>query len=219
MTKGDYTVLQMVFLANVPQVPLMVISYLYTDVFTRILTSRSWIGFSRKPKGLRVARPRGAQRGTYLLGMPLRYGTPLLIMFILIHWMVSQSVFPVAVAIASFNNTRLLPGLQRGQDGSGAGVSGPGFSLLAAILTATLLLILMISTIGLGFRRFNAKGPVFGCSSLEIRRAANSGNPWTHEPARLWTAAMVEGKMSYQLLGTLADGSPRYGLLPEVDNG
>ena len=181
-----------------------------------MLAAHSWTGFSRRPKGLRVSEPRGSQRGTYLFSMPLRYGIPLIFIFILIHWTTSQSIFPIAVAVTSFNNTRLLPGMHRDQYGDGAGISGPGFSLLAAILTCSLLLILMASTIGLGLRKFNASGPVFGCSSLEIRRAANPENPWTHQPAGPWTTKMVQGKMSYKVLGTLADGSPRYGLVPDA---
>lgn len=200
----------MVIIANLPQLPLMVIYYLYTDMFTRMLTAHSWAGFSRKAKGLRVASPRGAQRGTYFLGMPLRYGIPFLALSVVLHWTTAQTIFPVAVAVVTSDNTLLLPGVGRDQYGMGAGITGPGFSLSAAIVTSVLLLLLLCSTVGLGFRRFDTDAPIVGCSSLDLSAAARPESPWT--------SSMVEGKMTYRPMGVWADGRPRYGLWPEVDD-
>lgn len=207
---GQYTIVQMVIIANLPQLPLMIIYYLYTDMFTRMLTAYSWAGFSRKANGLRVASPHGSQRGTYFLGMPLRYGVPFLALSVLLHWTTAQTIFPVAVAVVASNNTLLLPGVGHDLYGMGAGVAGPGFSLSAAIVTSVLLLLLVGSTIGLGFRKFNTDAPILGCSSLDLSAAARPESPWT--------SSMVEGRMTYRPMGVWADGRPRYGLWPEVDD-
>lgn len=83
---GRYTKTQMVISSNLPQVPLMVIYYLNTDILSRMLSAKNWTIYSRESKGLRVASPRSARRGTYLLSMPLRYGIPYLVLSIVIHW-------------------------------------------------------------------------------------------------------------------------------------
>lgn len=207
---GQFTILSTVIIANLPQLPLILIYYLYTDLFTRMLMTHSWTSFTRKPKGLRVASPRGSQRSTYLFGILYRYGVPFLALSVLLHWTTSQSIFLVAVAVVSDTNTRLLPGTPKDMYGAGAGISGVGFSPLAAIITVVLLFVLMGATLGLGYRRFNSDAPIIRCSSLEIRGAATFETPWT--------ASMVEGRIRYSICGENADGSPRYSFCQEFED-
>ncbi|KAL6712710.1 hypothetical protein ACLMJK_009732 [Lecanora helva] len=206
---GNYSIMQMVIISNLPQFALVAVFYLYTDIFTRMLSARAWSDLSRTAKALRVAIPRGEQRGTYFLGMPLRYGVPFLALSVLLHWTTSQTIFPVALAITSADKELLLPGRKHDLYGGNAGLSSPGFSPIGAITTACLLFFLMISTIAIGFRKFDPRAPVIGCSSLEIRNAVRPLIPWTRP--------MVEGKMKYQVIGETTDGYLRYGFWSHVE--
>lgn len=49
--------------------------------------------YSRSFKPLRVSFPKGEQVTTWRLQLPYRFGIPLLITSIILHWLVSNSVF------------------------------------------------------------------------------------------------------------------------------
>jgi hypothetical protein len=53
------------------------------------------IRFLYEKKTLRVPSPVGMQRSTYTLSLPWTYAIPLMLSYILLHWLVSQSVFIV----------------------------------------------------------------------------------------------------------------------------
>lgn len=57
-----------------------------------------WSAYANKRRSLRVSsNPRGKQRSRYFLQLPYRYSIPLLLASILMHWMLSQSIFVVAI--------------------------------------------------------------------------------------------------------------------------
>ncbi|KAK0707103.1 hypothetical protein B0T26DRAFT_756492 [Lasiosphaeria miniovina] len=71
---------------------------LYNSMFTRMLAAREWSGFGVTRKPLRMsAAPTSAQRERYFLQLPYRFGVPLLGFSVLVHWLISQSLFVVAV--------------------------------------------------------------------------------------------------------------------------
>lgn len=97
---GDYTVLVLVSaISNAPQLVLSMLYLAYNGLFTSVSLAREWSRFGRGiRKGLRVSTvPRGKQRDKYFLQLPFRYGVPLMMGSILMHWLVGQSFFLVAI--------------------------------------------------------------------------------------------------------------------------
>lgn len=62
-----------------------------------MLVADEWAGFSKDRKTLRVSAPVGIQRSSYVLSIPLCYGLPTMVLFAILHWLVSQSTFIVRV--------------------------------------------------------------------------------------------------------------------------
>lgn len=52
-------------------------------------------------KGLRVTAPRGEQRSSYFLQLPYRWAVPLMIVSGALHWLMSQTIFPVRLETRS----------------------------------------------------------------------------------------------------------------------
>ncbi|KAF2832511.1 hypothetical protein CC86DRAFT_366289 [Ophiobolus disseminans] len=84
--------------ANSPQVILSMLYFSYNALFTAFLLSYEWTTYGHKRKGLRLSRrPAGAQRTDYFLQLPYRFGVPLMLLSGTLHWLVSQSIFLVAI--------------------------------------------------------------------------------------------------------------------------
>jgi hypothetical protein len=87
-----------IIMANLSQTFLYLLYFLYNGVFTCMLMGYEWSSFAHKRKGLRVSRAKvGAQRSTYFLQLPYRFSIPLMAVSAISHWLVSQSIFLVAV--------------------------------------------------------------------------------------------------------------------------
>lgn len=95
ITPGSLLILSLA--ANSLQIGLSLAYLLYNDLLTRMMVSREWFSYSMHRKGLRVSRPVGQQRSTYFLQLPLRYSLPLMTVFALSHWVLSESFFVVLV--------------------------------------------------------------------------------------------------------------------------
>lgn len=90
----------LVLVANSGQILLSFTYYCYNGLFTAMLMGYEWASYSTTRKGLRVSRPpHGSQRSTYFLQLPYRFAVPLMGLSILLHWLMSQSIFLVAVEI------------------------------------------------------------------------------------------------------------------------
>ena len=93
--EGSSGLLLNALVTNLPQVVLSFLYLLYNDLFTSMLLAYEWNGYARERKPLRVTVPKGAQRSTYRLQLPYKYGIPLLTASATLHWLVSQSLFLV----------------------------------------------------------------------------------------------------------------------------
>ncbi|RSL50765.1 hypothetical protein CEP53_008696 [Fusarium sp. AF-6] len=94
----DNQVLISVFFANLPHILFSILYFQYNGLFTSMVSSNEWSAFGQKRKAIRVSsHPRGEQRSRYFLQLPYRFGIPLTILSILMHWMLSQSIFIVVV--------------------------------------------------------------------------------------------------------------------------
>lgn len=109
MTRDNETLIS-VFFANLPQLSFSILYFQYNGLFTCMLLAKEWSDFGRKRKPLRVSsKPVGAQRSQYFLQLPYRFGVPLIIISIVIHWMLSQSIFLVVVETATDNSLDAEP--------------------------------------------------------------------------------------------------------------
>lgn len=61
------------------------------------MVANEWAGFAAERKTLRVSFPRGIQRSSYFISVPLRYGIPIMALFATEHWLLSQSAFIIRV--------------------------------------------------------------------------------------------------------------------------
>lgn len=92
----DHDTLLHVYFTNVPQSLFSILYFQYNGFFTCMLSSREWSSFSKKKKPLRVSSHlQGQQRSRYFLQLPYRFSIPLIIISILMHWVLSQSLFLV----------------------------------------------------------------------------------------------------------------------------
>jgi len=65
----------------------------FTVIFTSQLIAREWASYAAKSNYLRVSVPVGNQRSTYFVSIPYRYGVPIIAVFAVEHWLLSQSTF------------------------------------------------------------------------------------------------------------------------------
>lgn len=84
-------------LANFFQVFFSLAYVAWNSFISCMLVADEWCGFAKNRKTLRVSAPVGIQRSSYTLSMPLRYGIPMTIISLLLHWLISQSIFIVRV--------------------------------------------------------------------------------------------------------------------------
>lgn len=82
-----------VILANSWQLEISILYLLYNTLLTRLCIAVEWSHYGSERKPLRVSCPKGMQRSTYFLSLPFRYSVPLSAYLLLLHWLVSQSVF------------------------------------------------------------------------------------------------------------------------------
>ena len=160
--------------ANLPQLLLTQIYMLYNNLFTRKTVFKEWTTFGSKPKSLRVTDPRGEQRSTHYLSLPFRYAIPLLIGSVALHWLASQSLYVVCLAVFDWNGQPV----DISDDGTSTGsIFGPdstnefyrtGFSCLSLILSTVVCLLLMLVGWIDDYRSVQSVMPLVGSCSAAI---------------------------------------------------
>jgi len=99
-TAGTEGFLTSVFIANIPQITLSLLHFIYNALLTAMLSGLEWSKFAWERRGLRVSRkPVGAQKSTFFLQLPFRYGLPLLALSGSVQWLLSQGIFMVAIEV------------------------------------------------------------------------------------------------------------------------
>lgn len=175
-----------VLLANVPQFLFSILYFQYNALFTGMLSAKEWSEFGLKRKKLRVSSdPRGDQRSRYFLQLPYRWSIPLVLMSILIHWMLSQSIFVVAVEKPGDSEDTTL-------------YSTCGYSPIAIIAVVLTSAVLVSGVVITAYRRLPTAIPVVGSCSLAIAAACHhpSGEAQPHEPllALRWGVMSAPGE-------------------------
>ncbi|KAJ5647461.1 hypothetical protein N7490_003833 [Penicillium lividum] len=171
------SMLGLIVLANTPQMMLTVCYYCFNNLVTDMLAAAEYSSYGTTRKPLRVSRPvKGSkQKSTYWLSIPYQYSVPMIFLHMLLHWLVSQSLFYVLV----------IPYGIGGSSDVGFEVSSLGYSampIFLAILVASFLVFLMIL---LGFKRLKSNMPLAGSCSAAISAACHLPNGENIETAAL----------------------------------
>ena len=108
---GDFTLFSAVLIANILQLAISNAYLLYNGVFTCVLLSSELADYATEAKSMRVTRPRAGQRSTYWLQLPYRWSLPLMGVMTLLHWLVSEAIFMVAVKVNDPDGVDMAEGI------------------------------------------------------------------------------------------------------------
>lgn len=162
---GVSGLLSAVMRANAPQIILSTLYLAYNGLFTSMLQAAEWNEYYLKKKTLRVSTPRGQQRSTYYLQLPYRYSLPLLGFGMLLHWLVSQSLFLTRLTRYSNTGDQL--------DQLGQETSTVSYSCLPILLTGLCGIPLCIFVVLTGRRQVHPQVPMAGSCSIAISAACH----------------------------------------------
>jgi hypothetical protein len=186
-------------IANFPQVLLSFLYFAYNSLFTAMLMGYEWVSYAHKKKGLRVSRrPSGAQRSTYFLQLPYRFGLPLVLLSGTLHWLVSQSIFVVALDV--YDEYGDLNTMSVGVEWD-APTKTCGYSPVAMLGVAILGFLMVTTVIGVGYIPYKGGMPLAGSSSLAISAACH---PEKHYETG--DTVLSEQKLQWGVVSTSLDG-------------
>lgn len=157
-----------VVVANLAQPILSFLYFSYNGLFTAMLLGYEWVSYAQKRKGLRVSHPaEGAQRSTYFLQMPYRFAFPLMVLSGILHWLVSQSIFLVAIDVYTNNGTHVDP------NETYPDFKSTGYSPIAILTTFLVGVVMTAAAIGIGFAPFKEGLNVAGSCSAAMSAACH----------------------------------------------
>ncbi|KAL9622901.1 MAG: hypothetical protein Q9160_002827 [Pyrenula sp. 1 TL-2023] len=159
-----------ILLANTPQIIFSFLYLLYNALYTCMAQAAEWSSFAHERKGFRVTQPRGAQRSTYYLHLPYRYGVPLMAGSVLMHWLISQALF-----LARMQRRTITPLVETDMKHNSSVTCG--YSIMPIIFSialgcAMLLALLMLSLI----MRLPGDMPLIGSNSAVISAACHGAD-------------------------------------------
>ncbi|KAJ4371577.1 hypothetical protein N0V83_004796 [Neocucurbitaria cava] len=95
---GSSGIVPTLIIANIPQLGFSLLYVVYTSIWGKLLVAQEFDRLTQTKKGLRVSeRPRGMQRRSRLLTLPMRFALPLMVCSAALHWLCSQSFFMVRI--------------------------------------------------------------------------------------------------------------------------
>lgn len=191
LPKG-FPVIGVVLLANLPQAILSFVYLSYNDVVTCMLLSAEFVRHAHVHKGLRVTLPRGEQRGSYTLSLPLKVSVPLLAASGVLHWAMSQSLFLAKVNV-------LNPYGKIDVDRSFSTLGWSALALLILLIVGGLMLVALVAS---GFRKFGPGAPTVGSNSRAMLFASFTLGEGGEEAVK---------KVKYGVLGNLGNDCKRVG--------
>jgi len=140
-----------VLFANMFQVLISFEYLFYNNILTCQVVGDEFLRFLTERKALRVSSPKNTmQRSSYSLSLPWKYAGPQMLAFVVLHWLVSQSVFTVQTSCYG-------PG-PSGQRIPSGDASRVGFSVLGILLT-TLLGVVVVLLLALNSLRRYPNAP------------------------------------------------------------
>jgi hypothetical protein len=185
--------------ANSPQILLSFMYFAYNSLFTAMLMGYEWASHVHKRKGLRTSRkPLGAQRSTYFLQLPYQFGVPLIFVSGTLHWLVSQSIFVVALDVYDQYG---------GSDNSAVGFDTTavtktcGYSPIAMLAVVILGMFMVVAAIAFGHLPYKRGMPLVGSCSLAISAACHPG-----QHGEAGDASLSKQKLQWGVIRTRVDG-------------
>lgn len=175
-TSGAAGLISNVVVANIPQLLLSFLYLNYNGLMTVMSLAQEWSRYGIRRNGLRVSTtPRGAQRNTYFLQLPYRFGIPIIIVTGTLHWLISQSIFLVSVEAIMLvpSPDAVLGDLNIWDTTTPRYLMTCGYSppaILASIVVASLLLFWIV---GMGFIKLPSSMPVAASCSAAIAAACH----------------------------------------------
>lgn len=161
--QGYSALIVSVLISNSPQIILSIIYLVFNSLCTKLFLALEWSSYAHFRKPLRVSHPCGDQRSTYFLQIPYRFGIPLMAYSALLHWLVSQSIFLVAITFWDGNVV----------DTENSIISC-GFSPIGMIFTSIVGASLFLSALAFGyFKHFDCDMPLAGSCSAAIAAACH----------------------------------------------
>ncbi|KAF9889072.1 hypothetical protein FE257_008049 [Aspergillus nanangensis] len=155
-------VILLILLANSPQLTYSILYFLCNGLLTNMHLAVEFNDFATSRKHLRVSWPKGQQRSEYYISLPYRYGFPLITVSIIMHWLLSQSLFVVKI--------RALDVHENETDEYTTACSYSSKAILWTILIGSLAMGVLI---GLGFRRLRSDMPLASSCSAAISAACH----------------------------------------------
>ncbi|KAL1610130.1 hypothetical protein SLS60_001795 [Paraconiothyrium brasiliense] len=188
-------------IANVAQPILSFLYFSYNGLFTAMLLGYEWVSYAHHRKGLRVSRPaEGAQRSTYFLQLPYRFALPLMVLSGVLHWLVSQSIFLVAIDVYDFDGAHTMHTSRGTVSENGPGDwKSTGYSPIAIFTTVMLGTVMTLAAIGMGFVPFNKGMNLAGSCSAAISAAC-------HEVDEVDGFEVARSKLQWGVVGVNAEG-------------
>lgn len=162
-----------VVLANLPQPLLSLVYLLYNSLFTCMYAEHEWSQLAHQRKGLRVSgMPKGTQRSSHFLTLPWKFGIPILGLSAVLHWLVSQALFIIAI---DRRGPLGLPANEEPTPWSGRSVEfkhiSLGWSPIALIVFMMICGCMPIPIVILGLQRYKSGPPRFVGNSAVLAAA------------------------------------------------
>ena len=192
----------MAMLANIPQIFLAAVWLLYMGIMTSMFLAADWATFGTSGHTLQVSSPAGRQRGSWLLGAPPSYGVFLLVLQMVLHWLVSQSIFVISVSFRTPDGS--VP------TRSPSGFVNAGFSPVGIIFSVIVSGLLVLSVIVMAMRRMPLGAPpVVATCSAAISAAC-------HMPSGMDSMGLVYERLRWGQNGDVVHGVAHCSLMPET---
>ncbi|KAJ5162884.1 uncharacterized protein N7500_004714 [Penicillium coprophilum] len=163
--KRTLSTLSSVVMANIPQLVITVSYFFYNSVLTSMLATAEYSSYGASSKPLRVTWPikDSMQQSTYWLSMPYQYGVPLMVAYMILHWLISQSIFYARVTMYDWVGREI-------QGFSINSLSHKPLAIFISILTGALMVCMLL---GLSVRKFKSEMPLAGACSAAISAACH----------------------------------------------
>jgi hypothetical protein len=162
---------------NAPQLVLSFTNFFANNLLTRMLSEYEWNRYASVRKGLRVSfEPQGKQRSSHFLQVPYRWGIPFMAFFGIFHWLLSESVFAVAImnyGYRSGNYKDADPNSIQRINIAERDYLTVGFSPLAIMIVTFATVVFVLGFIAVGFLALNPATPLLGNCSAVIAAACH----------------------------------------------